>query len=30
MIAEQDKVAHEMKISPEVLARISEALADTN
>ncbi len=26
MMAEQDKVAHEMKISPEILARINEAV----
>jgi TRAP-type transport system periplasmic protein len=30
MLAEQDKVAREMKISPEILARINEAAAATN
>jgi TRAP-type C4-dicarboxylate transport system substrate-binding protein len=30
MIAEQDKVAREMKISPDILARITEAVAATN
>jgi TRAP-type C4-dicarboxylate transport system substrate-binding protein len=30
MIAKQDKVAREMKISPDILARITEAVAATN
>jgi TRAP-type C4-dicarboxylate transport system substrate-binding protein len=30
MIAEQDKVAREMKISPDILARITDAVAATN
>jgi len=30
MLDEQDKVAQEMKISPEILARITEAVAATN
>ncbi|MDR3533904.1 MAG: TRAP transporter substrate-binding protein DctP [Rhodopila sp.] len=30
MMAEQDKVAREMKISPEILTRINEAIAATN
>lgn len=30
MLTEQDKVAREMKISPEILARINEAVAATN
>jgi TRAP-type C4-dicarboxylate transport system substrate-binding protein len=30
MLEDQDQVAREMKISPDILARISEAVADTN
>ncbi len=30
MLAEQDKVARAMKMSPEFLARINEAIAVTN
>jgi hypothetical protein len=30
MLAEQEKVAREMKISPDILARITEAVAATN
>jgi C4-dicarboxylate-binding protein DctP len=30
MIAEQEKVAREMKISPDILARITESVATTN
>jgi hypothetical protein len=30
MLAEQEKVAREMKLSPGILARITETLAATN
>jgi C4-dicarboxylate-binding protein DctP len=30
MLEDQDRVAREMKISPDILARITEAVADTN
>jgi TRAP-type C4-dicarboxylate transport system substrate-binding protein len=30
MLAQQDKVAREMKISPDILSRITEAIADAN
>jgi hypothetical protein len=30
MVAQQDKVARAMRISPEILARINEAIAVTN